>query len=915
MFTLKAPSLLFITASLLGLSGCGLHVHSASEWAQESEPSLTCGVTPSAVSAGAQAMIQASARDPAGLPLTYSYVSSRGTLQNKGTSAILSTAGLASGDVSITCTAVDTAGNTSTSSADLQVLPAATSTPVLAAASISVSVSPNPAAFGTAIGVVVDLTGGAGVPSGAITLMDGSVPIVTQVIDANGFVQYQDASLAAGQHTLTALYTGDAHYQPGQSGAFLLSISAPPASAPPTPAPPAPVQPAPPAPVQPAPPAPVQPAPPAPVQPAPPTPVQPAPPAPVQPAPPTPVQPAPPTPVQPTPPTPVQPTPVQPSPPSTPVVPSPTAPSATTTTLVTPSGPLVAGQSALLTAKVQASNATPIGTLNFADGGKVVATASLVKGNASFTLKNLTAGRHLLTAVFAGNSMFASSMSAPDALQVNVVVPPPTLSCSATPLSVMQGDAVQLAAVGSSSAGLPLTYSFSAPSGVIKNSGSTAVWQTATASIGINSLTCVVEDSGGRSSNINVAVNIVAPGKGERAAAADSFVNAVGVNVHFGVLDTPYTDRTQAMISALHAAGIRHVRDSLFDDDWFGSETYYSVHNQLAALGIKTDYITSIGQSVAEIQAYPMRVKDMEAIEAPNEQDNRNDPAWQGELTAYLPVLEEAVHGNKPMSGITVVGPSFVNQSSFYAVGNISRWMDVSNLHNYLGGYNPGTPGWGPPDAEANLYGSIPWAIDEAHVDGPHESIWTTETGYQTIPNQPGSVSEAVGGMYAPRVLLEQWNAGIQRSYFYELADEAGTPMWGLLHQDGSPKPSYTAVASTLNLLTDPGVAFVPGSLNFQLGGQVDNVHHLLLQKRDNSFWMALWVELPNWDVNQPWVIPPSSPQAVSLDLGNDAEITGLYSLNLDGTLTHSTPALLHTANLSLTGLVTFVRVSLSLNQ
>ncbi len=568
----------------------------------------------------------------------------------------------------------------------------------------------------------------------------------------------------------------------------------------------------------------------------------------------------------------------------------------------------------LLSASVQAAAAIPAGIVTFADRDTIIGQATLKDGKASLTVTSFTQGQHVLTAAFAGDADFAASASAPVVLQVNAGISPPSITCSASPVSVMQGDPVQIVAAAGSASAKPLVYMFNAPSGVITGSGKTAVWQTATAIPGISSLLCTVEDESGRSSSAIVPVNVVSPAAGERAAAADAFVDAAGVNVHFGVLNTAYTTLTQTLISALQASGIRHVRDSLFDDDWVGSNTYYSVHNQLAVSGIRTDYITSIGQTAEQIQAYPLRVRDMEAIEAPNEQDNRNNPAWQKQLTAYLPVIEGAVHGSRPMPGITIVGPSFVNSSSFFVVGDISRWMDVSNLHNYFGGYNPGTEGWGPPDREGNLYGSIPWAMDEARVDGPSEPIWSTETGYQTIPNQQGSVSEAVGGMYAPRVLFEQWLAGIRRTYFYELADQAGTPMFGLLHQDGTPKPSYTAVACTLNLLRDPGPAFVPGSLDFQLSGQLKNVHHLLLQKRDNSFWLALWVELPDWNVNHPLETVPSAIQTVSLLLGDDAVTVDSASLNLDGTMSRTKANSSRFMTLPLSGRVSFVQIGMQLS-
>jgi hypothetical protein len=73
---------------------------------------------------------------------------------------------------------------------------------------------------------------------------------------------------------------------------------------------------------------------------------------------------------------------------------------------------------------------------------------------------------------------------------------------------------------------------------------------------------------------------------------------------------------------------------------------------------------------------------------------------------------------------------------------------------------------------------------------------------------------------------------------------------FGLLRADFSHKPSYTALASLLSLLADPGSSFAPADLAFQLTGDLTNVHHILFQKRNGWFYLALWVEEPAYDVD-----------------------------------------------------------------
>ena len=48
-----------------------------------------------------------------------------------------------------------------------------------------------------------------------------------------------------------------------------------------------------------------------------------------------------------------------------------------------------------------------------------------------------------------------------------------------------------------------------------------------------------------------------------------------------------------------------------------------------------------------------------------------------------------------------------------------------------------------------------------------------------------------------------------------------------------------------------PDPAFQSDRLGFhELSGNLANVHHLLLEKRDSSFYLAIWVEQPSYDAN-----------------------------------------------------------------
>jgi ELWxxDGT repeat protein len=88
---------------------------------------------------------------------------------------------------------------------------------------------------------------------------------------------------------------------------------------------------------------------------------------------------------------------------------------ATTTTVAASANPAVVGQPLTLTAQVQAGSpgsGKPTGTVTFKDITTVLGTGTLnAVGQATFTTSSLTVGTHALTATYAGDNNFISSVS------------------------------------------------------------------------------------------------------------------------------------------------------------------------------------------------------------------------------------------------------------------------------------------------------------------------------------------------------------------------------------------------------------------------------------------------------------------------------------------------------------------------
>ena len=120
---------------------------------------------------------------------------------------------------------------------------------------------------------------------------------------------------------------------------------------------------------------------------------------------------------------------------------------------------------------------------------------------------------------------------------------------------------------------------------------------------------------------------------------------------------------------------------------------------------------------------------------------------------------------------------------------------------------------------------------------------------------------------------------GVTRAYKYEFLDLKPDPgftdmecHFGLVRTNGTPKPSFVALKNLIRLLSDPGAAFTPGKLQYQLAGATNAIHHTLLQKRDGTFWLALFQEVVSFDQKTKEDVAPAAA-AVTLMLGQPARI------------------------------------------
>jgi hypothetical protein len=158
-----------------------------------------------------------------------------------------------------------------------------------------------------------------------------------------------------------------------------------------------------------------------------------------------------------------------------------------------------------------------------------------------------------------------------------------------------------------------------------------------------------------------------------------------------------------------------------------------------------------------------------------------------------------------------------------------------------------------------------------------------TETGYNTAVAAQGGhppVSEAAMARYVPRLLLDNFGAGISRSYLYELLDE-GTSVanqeqsFGLVRNDGSTKPAFVAVQNLIAILSDPGAAFATPPISIRISGDTTGVTQFAFAKRDGRQYLVLYQDASSFNLNTRTLINVAAKQ-VTLQFST-AMLVGVY--------------------------------------
>jgi PA14 domain len=362
-----------------------------------------------------------------------------------------------------------------------------------------------------------------------------------------------------------------------------------------------------------------------------------------------------------------------------------------------------------------------------------------------------------------------------------------------------------------------------------------------------------------------------------QAASTETFLNTIGVNTHFGYLGSVYDNfpQVKALITGL---GVRWIRDAAYlSNDANYNNLYYNRHKELADAGIKCSYIvdsraenlgTLSTQKIAQLQGYMQHsLGQFEGINEPTDAWNPSD------VSNYQRALYESTRNNPSTASVEVCGPSIL--SGWQAIGDLSPYQDYGNIHTYTSGFPKENSGYG-----ADGYGSLERNVRDNRISSGSDPMQATECGYHyamdsTFGFKP--VPESVSAVYIPRLFAFYYTQGIKRALTYELLDEGTSTTnpedrFGLLRRDYSPKPAYTALQRMISLLNDPGPAFSPASLAYQLQGTLTDIFQLLLQRRNGEFYLLLWQGVSVYDVNTRQHLSVA-PRSLTLNLGQSRAV------------------------------------------
>ncbi|MEJ1961714.1 MAG: hypothetical protein WDO56_09280 [Gammaproteobacteria bacterium] len=377
-----------------------------------------------------------------------------------------------------------------------------------------------------------------------------------------------------------------------------------------------------------------------------------------------------------------------------------------------------------------------------------------------------------------------------------------------------------------------------------------------------------------------------------QALSATAFVDSIGVNVRFSNHKTPYVTSFPLAKEKLLALGVRHVRDAAVDKaGGFNDRDQAALFREIGEAGVRVAFVFGPGVSQAFVQGFPARVAPaFEAYELPNEM-NAARPDWVQTLRGWAPQFQSYIRSNPATARYPIIGPSLTDKGDnpSGALGDLSGYFDFGNTHAYYSSREPGTQGWGRPGAPPCnpwRYGSTEFNLCNARRVSGQKPVMSTETGWLTDVESPSEVPEDLQAKYLVRMLLLHFDAGIARTYIYQLMDSGsdGFRNSGLVTAIGEERPAFKEIRTLISTLQGGKSVEHPVVVPLALSGDTTSVRKMAFQKSDGTVHVILWLEEPGMDpiTRQRQVVTPAN---VTMRAGNPYRVAAISAFADNGDL------------------------------
>ncbi|MGV8879988.1 MAG: hypothetical protein ACOH2A_13265 [Sphingobacteriaceae bacterium] len=327
-----------------------------------------------------------------------------------------------------------------------------------------------------------------------------------------------------------------------------------------------------------------------------------------------------------------------------------------------------------------------------------------------------------------------------------------------------------------------------------------------------------------------------------KALKSNLAADAIGVNTHLNYSGSVYDTQYEAIIKPrLAELGTKHIRDHFGDQE--RNERYVELAHQfgIRLLLIHDDAGNDLEknkQEVKRLNGINKMKPVVDLIEPANERDNGWKSDWF-KLCSYMKSFYSMYKADAKTAAVPLLGPSFANtRNSAVEFAKVctdaSSNMDMGNLHAYSGLF--------PESALAGGWGiGFKQAITSYRAICADKPIIETESGYKMSEGASGhpAVSQRTAAKYSARLVLERMRFGVNQLYFYQLINDAED--FGLLNADGSARLQFTALKNFIHLMADAGGDFSPGTLNYALTGDLQDIRQMLFQKQNGNFMLIIW--------------------------------------------------------------------------